>query len=71
MPVLGLTVASAPGLAYRLQFLQPLATSNGLGSGLAQGLVPALVLIIVVVLAVWLTTGELRHESQFSSANAG
>lgn len=52
VPFFGLTVASAPGFAHYLGFLQTLADSDGLGSGVAEGLVPAIALSLVIGLAI-------------------
>lgn len=53
VPIVGLSVASAPGFAHYLGFLKPFAQSNGVGSGVIEGLVPALVLIMATSLAVY------------------
>jgi hypothetical protein len=58
IPFLGLSVASAPGFAHYLGFLEPLERINGLGAGVAEGLVPALVLTLAVESIVVLTQRE-------------
>ncbi|WVF70155.1 hypothetical protein IAT40_004943 [Kwoniella sp. CBS 6097] len=55
IPILGLTVATAPGFAHYLLFLGPIADSDGFGSAVVQGLVPTILLTAAVTLAVHLT----------------
>lgn len=59
IPIVGLSVATAPGFAHYLGFLRPLAESDGFGSGMAQGFVPALAITLVIGLAVFAITREL------------
>lgn len=61
IPVIGLTLASAPAFAFYLPFLGPVGRSDGLGSGIVQGLVPAIILTVAVVLMVWLVQRELSE----------
>lgn len=61
VPILGLTVAAAPGFAHYLPFLQPLSNSNGLGSGIVGGLVPAIAMTLTVAAAVFATRRELVY----------
>ncbi|WWC67601.1 uncharacterized protein I206_101511 [Kwoniella pini CBS 10737] len=55
IPVLGLTVGTAPGFDHYLGLMKPLAKSDGLGSGVVEGLVPAIFLTLVVVAIVYFT----------------
>ena len=52
VPLIGLTVTNAPGFAHYLEFLRPVANSNGFGAGVLQGLVPAIALPLMIGLAV-------------------
>ncbi|WVQ97737.1 hypothetical protein IAU59_004851 [Kwoniella sp. CBS 9459] len=55
IPVLGLTVATAPGFVHYLAFLRPIAESDGFGSAFVQGLVPTILLSAAVALSIRLT----------------
>lgn len=63
IPLLGLSVASAPGFAHYLGFLAPLERINGLGAGVAEGLVPAFVLALAVATIVVLPQRERELHS--------
>lgn len=55
IPFLGLTVATAPGFAHYLPFLQPLRDSDGFWTGVLEALVPAFVLSHLLMAAVLAT----------------
>jgi hypothetical protein len=65
IPIVGLTVASAPGFAHYLGFLRPLVESDGFGSGVAQGLVPAIALTLLIGLSVLLITRTLAQIGRY------
>jgi hypothetical protein len=50
-----LTVATAPGYAHYLPFLEDLAASDGLWAGLVEALVPAFVLSHLLMMALLAT----------------
>ena len=55
VPIIALTVGTAPGFAHYLGLFKPLERSNGFGSGVVEGLVPALALSLIVGIAVYAT----------------
>lgn len=55
VPFLGLTVATAPGLAHYLPFLRQLRDSDGFWTGVVEALVPAFVLSHLLMAAVLAT----------------
>lgn len=56
-------MATAPGFAYYLPFLKPLAESDGFWTGVVEAFVPAFVLSHLLIAALLATHRELNLRS--------